>query len=162
MKQHLKQCFKCRKTKPITEFYRHPKMADGHLGKCKNCTRSDVNKNRYGKLERYRAYDRYRYETQPKRKALLAKRYGTEAQKESQMKSNLQYKKDRVKFSAHYLLSNAVRDKRIIKGSCEMCGSTENINGHHDDYYYPLTVRWLCRKCHYAYHKELRNKQRRS
>ena len=41
-----KQCFKCKQTKDISEFYLHPKMGDGHLGKCKSCTRSDSD-NRY-------------------------------------------------------------------------------------------------------------------
>jgi hypothetical protein len=37
-----KKCFKCGKEKPIDEFYRHKAMADGHLGKCKDCTRKDT------------------------------------------------------------------------------------------------------------------------
>ena len=36
-----KICFKCNIEKSIDEFYKHKKMADGHLGKCKNCTKTD-------------------------------------------------------------------------------------------------------------------------
>lgn len=38
----MKRCYKCGRLLPITDFYRHPSMADGHLGKCKECTKQDV------------------------------------------------------------------------------------------------------------------------
>lgn len=37
-----KSCFKCGEFKDLDEFYTHPRMADGHLNKCKMCTCRDT------------------------------------------------------------------------------------------------------------------------
>lgn len=132
----LKTCFKCGEEKPYSEFYKHSKMADGHLGKCKTCTKRDVIDNRQLKVGYYREYDRQRGSRQS---------YSYTAEYRATYPN---------KYAAHCAVNNAVRDGKLVKPSaCEVCGFGGHIVGHHDDYSQPLVVRWLCQPCHTAWHK---------
>lgn len=48
--EYIKTCFKCNISKPIIEFYTHKGMEDGHLNKCKSCTKANT-KERLDKLK---------------------------------------------------------------------------------------------------------------
>lgn len=139
MDTSLKTCFKCQQLKPLDEFYKHPMMGDGHLGKCKECAKVDVRINRRVRLEYYSLYDAMRARL-PKRKELRLK------VSERRKKEVPGYKE------AHYAVTRAVRGGLLKKEPCQMCGSTKFIHAHHDDYEQPLAVMWLCPAHHKARH----------
>ena|ERR1035441_861393 len=56
------------------------------------------------------------------------------------------------KTSARQAAQNAIRDGRLQRLPCEVCGNPK-AQAHHDDYSEPLTVRFLCRKHHDEHHK---------
>jgi hypothetical protein len=92
-------------------------------------------------LEQYRRYDVLRQQTEPRRAAARARA--------------LQYRVDHPdRYQAHTLVGNAVRDGRLIKLPCAVCGTTVHVHAHHDDYTRPLDVRWLCAEHHSAAHRE--------
>lgn len=156
----MKECFKCGKEKPLSDFYKHSQMADGHLNKCKKCAKKDVAKHREENLDEIRAYDRKRGSL-PHRIALRDDYQKTAAGKIAGDNANRKYKERHPnKRAAHLLLGYAIKAGKIIKESCSICGSIYRIHGHHEDYCKPLDVIWLCPKHHSELHKKLREIER--
>lgn len=135
-----KKCFKCKKVKPIEQFYAHSQMADGHLNKCKACAKKDVNSRYQNPLVRPRIldYEKRRNQT-PERKA-AKKAYEAKVRAESP---------GRIK--ARHAVANAVRDRRLKRLPCSICGDPKS-EAHHSDYRRPLHVIWLCFKHHREAH----------
>ena len=111
-------------------------MADGHLNKCKLCARKDGNKRYYSEDGRKKVI---LYE-QKRNKDPIRKAKRIEYQRKGRAKNPGKYK-------AHSMVNNAVRDGRLKREPCEVCGKLK-VEAHHDDYRSPLKVRWLCRKHH--------------
>lgn len=134
-----KQCKKCKETKPMTEFYKHSAMGDGHLNFCKPCVRKRVSAHRDANIEHIREYDRERAKTVARRAHIAAncKRWRAA---------------NPERYRAQVELNNAVRDGRVNRQPCEVCGA--KAHAHHDDYSKPLDVRWLCAVHHAEAHKE--------
>src|SRR5690349_10806365 len=126
----LKTCFKCGAQKPRTEFYKHPGMADGLLGKCKPCTRADVRHNRVANGDYYRVYDSMRYHHDPARKANAIQSFAAASKKRPERKQ------------AADLVWRALRRGEIKPQPCWVCGGA--AEAHHPDYSRPLDVAWLC------------------
>ena len=162
----MKKCFKCGVEKDIGEFYKHPMMADGHLGKCKECSKKDVTENRRAKEDYYKMYDMKRANL-PKRvrarKEYAQTEKGRDANNRSSRKQGKLHPETKKKWSrnnpravaAETLFRNYIRYHRELRQPCEICGA-ERVHAHHEDYNKPLEVRWLCPKHHRARHKEMK------
>ena len=46
-----------------------------------------------------------------------------------------------------------------LASNCLRCGSTENLERHHEDYSKPLEVQTLCMPCHKARNKTLNDRR---
>lgn len=134
-------------------------MADGHLGKCKECARADVIANRVSKLAYYTEYDKIR-DSLPHR-LKLRREYARINPEIVRRIKDAWAERNPHKRKAHHTLNNAIRDGHIMRLPCEVCGDLES-EGHHDDYSKPLDVRWLCDKHHKEHHKNEKNIQRRN
>ena len=62
--------------------------------------------------------------------------------------------KSKLATSAHDILNRALRNGDIKRMPCEICNTKKDIHAHHDNYYEPLKVRWLCRIHHIKEHKK--------
>lgn len=161
----MKTCFKCKKSKSLVEFYKHPRMADGHLNKCKDCTKASARHHRAINLEKIQAYDRMRGQD-PKRKSDNRRRYferiSTKSGRKREWARTKEWKeRNHVKRAVHIVTGNAIKYGRLVKGPCAKCGIRKDIHAHHEDYTKPMEVTWLCRGCHGKRHREINEERRR-
>ena len=154
----VKTCILCKQAKPFNEYYKHQQMSDGHLGRCKSCHKSEIQKNYERRMldPEWREKELDRQREKAKRHRAEGRKPDPEAEKRGKLKwfENNQHKR-----KAHYAVANALRDKRLSRNPCEKCGD-ENSEAHHDDYSKPLDVRWLCKKHHNDHHVEMRRFER--
>lgn len=136
-----KTCFKCNAHLPISEFYPHPEMADGHLNKCKECAKKDANMHRLKNIEKIRLYDRERAKNPERMKACAEIRKAWVASDKRIMK-------------CHNAVARAVRSGSLTREPCIICGSEKSI-AHHESYNHPLSVVWYCQPHHSARHKQM-------
>ena len=123
----MKKCFKCGKEKPLSDFYKHPKMGDGYLNKCKECTKKDVS-DRYSVLSKDEDY-----------------------MEKERLRGRTKYAKYRYKGDAHRECRNTRRDVLLKKTI-----SLEGKEVHHWNYNFKNDVFILSRKAHKLVHKYLK------
>jgi hypothetical protein len=144
LKEATKPCFKCGEIKPLSLFYKHSQMADGHVNKCKECNKLDVAHNTRKNQEYYLEYDRARSKTTERKIAAVTYSATT--------RERWAFRK-----KATSAVGNAIRDGKLVRPcTCEYCGIQGDIEAHHSSYAEDmyLVVTWLCIMCHNLVHRK--------
>lgn len=145
----MKSCIRCKKKKPLSEFYKHEKMADGHLSKCKTCCKIQSGK-RETELRKnlvWLAKERERCRLKQEKLRKLGR-----AGKTSNTAKTAWRKRNRQKSRAHGVARKA-HPKKPKK--CQECKkSSKMLHRHHPDYNKPKEIIWLCPPCHGVKHRK--------
>jgi len=153
-KMKEKECFKCGQVLPLTHFYKHKQMADGYLNKCKECNKKDSRDMDERKIEDPKWKLKERIRSRKKMRKYREEGKEKPVSKESKAITNKRYmEKYPEKYAAH------IASQRMVPEPCEVCGSTKNIEGHHEDYSKPKDITWLCKKHHDERHVKIREEE---
>lgn len=131
-------------------------MGDGHLGKCKPCTRLDVQKNRAERITQYRNYDRLRYMVNGDR-ATNNKEYVKKHMDKIREAKGKWASRNPEKRRAHLVVAKELIAGRLKREPCRVCGKA--AHAHHHDYSKPLKVEWLCPLHHSDQHRKERGQK---
>lgn len=122
-------------------------MGDGHLNKCKNCTKKDVSKRvkKLSKNPKWVAQERERCRIKQEKCRKDGKDHPTTQTSRNRWNDN-----NPIKRKASSIANRAIRSGLIErKKSCEECGAKNvRLEKHHEDYSKPLEFLFLCCKCH--------------
>lgn len=134
----MKACRCCGERKPISDFYPHPGGALKRQPDCKECHRANM------KIRRL---------TNPSVQEYDRKRAKTPARKAKARAVSIRWREQNPDaYRAQTKVGNAIRDGKLKRQPCALCGTENNVHAHHQDYSKPLDVKWLCAKCHHRIH----------
>lgn len=133
----MKECWKCKLSKNISDFYKDKSKYDGICGQCKSCDKESRYKNRAFNRAHYREVERKYLRTEK----------GKSVAKASREKF---VKKHPLALKAHREVHNALKTGLLTYCDCVFCG--QKAQAHHPDYTKPLDVIWLCTIHHKQIH----------
>lgn len=126
-------CARCKLDKSSDDFYKNNRSY------CKRCMSSKASEWRLKNPERFQAI-------REKHKEKAKIRYKKWYKENGRGRNSLQQ-------AAHYLVFMAIKEGVLTRPStCAKCGRGKRIEAHHENYYKPLDVIWLCNRCHRKLH----------
>lgn len=148
-----KCCCTCREKKPLSEFSKQSRSADGKHAQCKPCSVAAARASRAATdrsvlADRQRRYNAAR-PVEKRRAAYLRSKERTQAAIAAYQKANPE------KHAARLEARAAVAKGQLVKPSeCSACHLAKPVEAHHHDYSKPLDVQWVCRTCHARIHRK--------
>jgi hypothetical protein len=134
----MKECYKCKETKPLDSFNKNSRTKDRKNYYCKECCRL------YSQSEKGKASQRKSQES-PHGKASRRMVQRRDKTLNSRKSRNKKYN------NAHNKVRSAITNGELTPQCCIFCGEVET-EAHHDDYSNPLDVVWVCKKHHTDIH----------
>jgi hypothetical protein len=163
-----KRCTKCKRIKPLADFYRDKIKSDGHTSRCKICTVNRIKafrKTPVGKLYSRNISSKYRQNNREKFKTSQLRYRHSE-------KGRAYLRKERFflkifhpnRYAARKTVARAVEHGRLQPAKtkkCSCCNQKAEEYHHHKGYEESnwLDVIPVCKKCHRYLHNSLDTKQ---
>lgn len=141
MDTETKRCPRCERDLPHDCFSRDARTKSGLRCYCRECTAAKRKEQHWSEgmtneqLEARRVRARQWKEANPDRHAANTISY-------------LRRHPDRA--AAGQAVRKAIREGRLARQPCEVCGTETDVHAHHEDYSRPFEIRWLCRAHHAA------------
>ena len=128
----MRTCARCKKQKPLPEFYRNTARKSGRCSWCKLC-------HRFTKRRRTFPFGTKEY----------WRRYG-----QAQVERIRKWRQDNPgAYRAHRAVHNAIQRGELKRPRiCPKCRKRKPVQAHHQDYRRPLHIHWRCRHCHAKEH----------
>ncbi len=136
------KCGSCLIEKEDKCFYKDASRSNGLSCHCKDCIREQQRKSREADPEAARRKNRLRYH-----RVKLTPQYRIRITRKQKLRRAVHPDK----YKARRKVMHEIEMGRMVRGVCA-CGSTENIQAHHEDYSKPMEVVWMCAVCHRKHH----------
>ena len=132
----MKRCRICKQDKELSEFQSDSTRPDKLDPRCRDCKRL------YYRIQRQTHKDTFKRKDQT---------YYLKHREEIIRKRSDNYQRDKYKIRARNMVKVALYNGILSHQPCEICGIIDT-HAHHDNYNFPLDVRWLCPVHHCEWH----------